>query len=155
MSMRSAAPSSLSSVVTRSVVCVRACMLSSPDCPTLCDPLDCSPHPTPATSMEFSRQEYWSGLPFPSPGNLPHPGIRNSYLLHWQADSLPPSHLERHGDCSHLYKVLRSSGETLWLHNIKPNFLAQHNFPSNFVQTYFSRLNRKTYHFLSITKQLS
>ena len=27
-------------------------------------------------SMEFSRQEYWSGLPFPSPGNLPNPGIK-------------------------------------------------------------------------------
>ena len=26
-------------------------------------------------SMEFSRQEYWSGLPFPSPGDRPHPGI--------------------------------------------------------------------------------
>ena len=26
-------------------------------------------------SMEFSRQEYWSGLPFPSPGDLPYPGI--------------------------------------------------------------------------------
>ena len=26
-------------------------------------------------SMEFSRQEYWSGLPFPSPGHLPDPGI--------------------------------------------------------------------------------
>jgi len=26
-------------------------------------------------SMRFSRQEYWSGLPFPSPGNLPDPGI--------------------------------------------------------------------------------
>ena len=26
-------------------------------------------------SMEFSSQEYWSGLPFPSPGDLPHPGI--------------------------------------------------------------------------------
>ena len=25
--------------------------------------------------MEFSRPEYWSGLPFPPPGNLPHPGI--------------------------------------------------------------------------------
>ena len=31
-------------------------------------------HQTPP-SMEFSRQEYWSGLPFPSPGNLPDPGI--------------------------------------------------------------------------------
>jgi len=31
-------------------------------------------HQTPL-SMRFSRQEYWSGLPFPSPGNLPNPGI--------------------------------------------------------------------------------
>ena len=31
--------------------------------------------PTPL-SMGFSRQEYWSGLPFPSPGNLPDPGIK-------------------------------------------------------------------------------
>ena len=35
-------------------------------CPILCDPMDCSPQAPP--SMEFSRQEYWSGLPFPSPG---------------------------------------------------------------------------------------
>ena len=39
-------------------------------------------------SMEFSRQEYWSGLPFPSPGDLPNPGIepRSPALL---ADALP------------------------------------------------------------------
>ena len=39
-------------------------------------------------SMEFSRQEYWSGLPFPSPGDLPETGIepRSPALL---ADSLP------------------------------------------------------------------
>ena len=29
----------------------------------------------PPPSMGFSRQEYWSGLPFPSPGDLPYPGI--------------------------------------------------------------------------------
>ena len=29
----------------------------------------------PPQYMEFSRQEYWSGLPFPSPGDLPDPGI--------------------------------------------------------------------------------
>ena len=28
-------------------------------------------------STEFSRQEYWSGLPFPSPGDLPKPGIKH------------------------------------------------------------------------------
>ena len=32
------------------------------------------PHQAPS-SMEFSRQEYWSGLPYPSPGNLTNPGI--------------------------------------------------------------------------------
>ena len=38
--------------------------------------------------MEFSRQEYWSGLPFPSPGDLPDPGIEpRSPAL--QADALP------------------------------------------------------------------
>ena len=31
-------------------------------------------------SMEFSRQEYWSGLPFPSPGDRPHPGIGSGSL---------------------------------------------------------------------------
>ena len=31
-------------------------------------------------SMEFSRQEYWSGLPFPSPGSLPYPGIKPTSL---------------------------------------------------------------------------
>ena len=31
-------------------------------------------------SMEFSRQEYWSGLPFPSPGDLPDPGIKPASL---------------------------------------------------------------------------
>ena len=39
-------------------------------------------------STGFSRQEYWSGLPFPSPGDLPNPGIKpRSPTL--QADSLP------------------------------------------------------------------
>ena len=39
-------------------------------------------------SMGFSRQEYWSGLPFPSPGDLPDIGI-NPRSPGWQADSLP------------------------------------------------------------------
>ena len=39
-------------------------------------------------SMGFSRQKYWSGLPFPSPGHLPDPGIKpGSPAL--QADDLP------------------------------------------------------------------
>ena len=31
--------------------------------------------------MEFSRQEYWSGLPFPLPGNIPDPGIEPMFLM--------------------------------------------------------------------------
>ena len=38
--------------------------------------------------MEFSRPEYWSGEPFPSPGDLPNPGIEHRSLTLW-ADSLP------------------------------------------------------------------
>ena len=53
----------------------------------LCDPMDCSLEPGRLQSMKFSRQEYWSGLPFPSPGDLPDPGIETrSPAL--QADAL-------------------------------------------------------------------
>ena len=41
-------------------------------------------------SMEFSRQEYWSGLPYPCSGDLPDPGIQKGllHLLCWQVGSL-------------------------------------------------------------------
>ena len=42
-------------------------------CPTLCNPWTVAHQASP--SMGFSRQEYWSGLPFPSPGDLPDPEI--------------------------------------------------------------------------------
>ena len=46
-------------------------------------------------SMGLPRQEYWSGLPFPPPGDLPGPRIKPCplWLLHLQVDSLPLSHL--------------------------------------------------------------
>ena len=52
-------------------------------CLTLCNPMDCGP---PGSSVHgiFSRQEYWSGLPFPSPGDLPDPGIEPSLLNYRQ-----------------------------------------------------------------------
>ena len=59
-------------------------------------------HEAPPT-MGFSRQEYWSGLPFPSPGDLPNPGIKpGSPAL--QADALlselsrKPSRMREEGD---------------------------------------------------------
>ena len=60
--------------------------LSTPSCncesesvaqsyPSLCDTMDCSP---PGSSLHGILQaEYWSGLPFPSPGGLPDPGIKS------------------------------------------------------------------------------
>ena len=52
---------------------------------TLCDPMDCTCQAP--LSMGFFRQDYWSGLPSPSPGDLPNPGIEpGSPAL--QADSL-------------------------------------------------------------------
>ena len=46
-------------------------------------------------SMGFSRQEYWSGLPFPPPGDLPDPGTepKSPVSSALQADPLPLSHL--------------------------------------------------------------
>ena len=48
-------------------------------------------------SMGFSRQEYWSGLPFPSPGDLPNPGIEHWFPA-FQADTL----------CSNLFIEFKS-----------------------------------------------
>ena len=55
-------------------------------CPTSCNPMDCSP-PSPSL-WGFSRQEYWSGLPCPPPGDLPNSGIKPRFPT-VQADSLP------------------------------------------------------------------
>ena len=54
---------------------------------TPCDPMDCS---SPGSSVHrgVSRQEYWSGLPCPSPGDLPNPGIEHKPPA-LQVDSLP------------------------------------------------------------------
>ena len=54
-------------------------------CPTLCNPVNYS---LPGSSMGFSRQEYWSGLLFPSPEDLPDPGIEPRSPALW-ADALP------------------------------------------------------------------
>ena len=53
-------------------------------CPTLCNPMDCH---LPGSSVTFSRQEHRRGLPFPSPGDLPNPGIEPRSLA-FQAYSL-------------------------------------------------------------------
>ena len=67
--------------------CKRVCVLSHFSCVWLCDPMDYIAWQAPL-SMGSSRQEYWSGLPFPSPVDLPNPGVEpGSPAL--QEDSLP------------------------------------------------------------------
>ena len=59
-------------------------------------------------------QEYWSRLPFPTPGNLSDPGmnLHRLHLLHWQADSLPLRHV------SSLVKSHMELKQTLVLYGI-------------------------------------
>ena len=48
-------------------------------CPALCNPMDCSSQAS--LFLGFPRQEHWSGLPFPSPGDLPDPGVEPTSLV--------------------------------------------------------------------------
>ena len=68
--------------------------VKSLSCVRLCVTPWTAAHQAPL-SMGFSRQEYWSGLPCPPPGDLPNPRLNPCFLclLHWQ-DSLPLYHLE-------------------------------------------------------------
>ena len=55
-----------------------------------------------ALSMEFSRREYWSALPIPSPGDLPNPGIE-PWSPALQADALPSEPLGKYEIMSKKY----------------------------------------------------
>ena len=61
-------------------------MLVTQSCPTLCYPQTVALQAS--LSIELSKQEYWSGLPFPSPEELPNTGI-DPWSPALQADSLP------------------------------------------------------------------
>ena len=52
------------------------CCLVDKSCLTLCNPMDSRRAPL---SKRFTRQEYWSGLPFPSPEDLPDPRIKYAF----------------------------------------------------------------------------
>ena len=51
------------------------CHVCAQSCRAFCSPKDCVTYQAPL-SMVFPKQEYWSGLPFPPPGDLPHPGLK-------------------------------------------------------------------------------
>ena len=59
---------------------VSACVLSPFKCIQLCETQSIVVHEAPL-SVRFSRQEYWSGLPCPPPGDLPDPGIKSASLM--------------------------------------------------------------------------
>ena len=69
-----------------------------------CKPMDCSPQAP--LSMEFFRQEYWSGQPFPSPWDLSHPGIEPLSLVS-ESRSVVSNSLWLHG----LYSPGNSPGQ--------------------------------------------
>ena len=56
----------------------KAKLLVAQSCLSHCDPMDSQVCQGPL-SMGFPRQEHWNGLPFPSPGNLPDPGIKPKF----------------------------------------------------------------------------
>jgi len=82
----------LGTMIISEVVCVCVCVCVCVHVRVLsCVRLFATPCSLPgSSSMVFSRQEYWSGLPFPPPGDLPDPCLL--CLLHWQVDSLPLCH---------------------------------------------------------------
>ena len=80
-------------------------------CPTPCNPKDSC---LPGSSVHgIPRQEYWSGLPFPSPENLPDPGIKPESPA-WQVDSSPLSHLGSLGSTLAHNKTLIAPEDTLY-----------------------------------------
>ncbi|MDP0989565.1 hypothetical protein Q6249_28445, partial [Klebsiella pneumoniae] len=65
-------------------------------------------------SMGFSRQEYWSGLPFPSPGDLPNPWIDpKSPVL--QADSLPSEPSGNFDSLDDVQTIFKKDGRNVYL----------------------------------------
>ena len=89
-------PSNISMSEKQKQACVIITATASTVCAQLlsCVQLFATPwteaHQSPL-SMEFSRQEYWSGVPLPTPGGLPYPGIDPCLLclLHWRVGSSP------------------------------------------------------------------
>ena len=67
-------------------------------------------------SMGFSRQDYWSGLPFPSPGDLPDPGIEPSSPA-LQADALTSEPPGKHKIMVHLKSILPTLPYVRWIVN--------------------------------------
>ena len=82
-------------------------------------------------STKFSRQEYWSGLPFPSPGDLPNPGIESGLLhgrqilYHLSHQGSPRHYGHSHTKKTHKEKMQSSYFPLAKFWNIQPSFHKQ------------------------------
>ena len=94
------------------LVCVCACSLTDL-CSALCDPVCVVAHQAPL-SVEFSRQGYWTGLPFLPSGDLPDPGFKRMFPA-LQADSIPLSHLDDFRPNIHMQMELRTGNNKIYL----------------------------------------
>ena len=102
--------------------------LVTQSCPTLCDPMN--PIARQALlCMGFPRHEYQSGLPFPSPGDLPNPGIK-PWSPELQADAYPLSHqfssVQSLSLCPTLCDPMNRSMPGLPVHQQLPEFTQTH-----------------------------
>ena len=102
-----------------------AAIVHAQACLTLCHPTDCSP-PASSIPWDFSRQEYWSGLLFPPPGDLPGPGIkpRSAAAPALQVDSFPAAPLGKPSTCMLIFKMGKGPfsdllGEFKWVNTCK------------------------------------
>ena len=82
----------------------------------------------------FPRQEYWSGLPFPSPGDLPDSGL-NPSLPHWLAGSLPLLYLRRLSNDYMPVDLLYLTYSKMFISSFQVFF-----FSGNFHQVFWSTL---------------
>ena len=98
-------------VIKMEHVCARSLQLSL----TLGNTMDFSPHQSPR-SMGFPKQEFWMGLTFPPPGELPDPGIKptSPEAPELQADSLPLSHKGSLQWSIHFLKYISADAVSSW-----------------------------------------
>ena len=106
---------------------------------------------------KFSRQEYRSGLPFPTPGDFPGPGSNAHllHLLHWQADSLPLCHLGSPIACG---TVAPNCSPGIWIGKyVNTGIVIQYmtGIHIQFMYMYGIRIQYMTYNFWSLLKFMS
>ena len=119
---------------------LRLCVLVAQSCSTLCDLMNCSCQAP--LSLEFSRQEYWSGLPFPSPGDLPDQesnlGLLNCrwmlYCLSYYGSTRPQTGWKQKVDfvdswLTHQQWIRRMSTSWLWNPQLPSLTLSLKQFP--------------------------